>query len=187
MCRRCVYCQESIEHKRKGAIYCNPTCKKAYYHKRDSADPAYRQANRERSKAWRKDNLDRSRTVVAQWHKDNPEKSSYHKAKYHYRKKDATPDKRYLDDMASLHSICRKLERVSPIKYHVDHIVPLQGENVCGLNVPWNLQILPAQTNIRKSNKCDGVENRPFSKLGKAGSIFYDHETTVLEELAFNV
>ena len=30
-------------------------------------------------------------------------------------------------------------------------------------------------------------KNRPFSKLGKAGSIFYDHETTVLEELAFNV
>lgn len=57
--------------------------------------------------------------------------------------------------MNYLYWLCEDLKRTTGEEYHVDHIIPLRGDNVCGLHVPWNLQILPSDLNLRKGTKYD--------------------------------
>lgn len=42
--------------------------------------------------------------------------------------------------------------RTTGIKHVVDHIVPVNHPDVCGLTVPWNLQVITHAQNATKSN-----------------------------------
>lgn len=43
--------------------------------------------------------------------------------------------------------------RENGFDYEVDHIIPLQGVNVSGLHVPWNLRIIEKFKNRSKGNR----------------------------------
>lgn len=79
-------------------------------------------------------------------------------AKRRSRKREATPNwltEEHMLQILSFYEESSRLSKSTGVKHHVDHIVPLKGENVCGLHVPWNLRVITAEENLKKRNKYD--------------------------------
>lgn len=52
-----------------------------------------------------------------------------------------------------MYSIAAMLTRENKESWHVDHVIPLQGNTVSGLHVPNNLQLMRGSDNISKKNR----------------------------------
>jgi len=135
---------------------------------------AWRENNRDKEKArnkkYREDNPDKKAASNKKWATNNPEKvrainkeytqsnqdkRSAWAAKYRASKLSATPEwltQEHQDQILAKYAERDRITQETGIEHHVDHIFPLQGENICGLHVPWNLQIITATENMQKSN-----------------------------------
>ena len=104
---------------------------------------------------WGKDNKERRQEAASERRLQRYKEDSEYRAKvksqsseYRARKLNATLSDKYSEEILAIYKDC-------PNGYEVDHIVPLKGENICGLHVPWNLQYLTPTENRSKNNAFD--------------------------------
>jgi hypothetical protein len=56
------------------------------------------------------------------------------------------------DELKAIKYRAQCITEMTGIEHHVCHKTPLNHPRICGLTVPWNLEIKPARINLHESN-----------------------------------
>lgn len=99
-----------------------------------------------------KNNTEKAKKATDKWKQENKDKALIAAARRRALKRNALPLWADLQKIQDVYIKASKL-RDQGINVHVDHIIPLKNELVCGLHVHNNLQIIDAKENLRKFNK----------------------------------
>jgi len=129
--------------------------------KRKSIKRNYYAANKEIHKEWAKKWKKKWKEANPEWRWYNPEKKRAAKARRRATKLNATPAWQDSWEITTFYVF-------RPNGYHVDHIIPLKHDLVCGLHVLSNLQYLPAKDNLSKGNNF-----KPHRTVAATGECIY--------------
>lgn len=108
------------------------------------------------SRSWVAENQETHAAFTKSWKSRNPGKVNEYTGTRRAARLNATPAWLTPEDRTQIRHLyieAKRLGTETSIRHHVDHVIPLQGETVCGLHVPWNLQILTENENAAKGNR----------------------------------
>jgi len=105
---------------------------------------------------YRQNNCEKKKESQGSYYKKNKGIFLSNNAKRRAKNRQATPkwlSPAQIAHIKRFYNISAFMQEVTGEIYHVDHIIPLNNEIVCGLHVPWNLRVIHAKDNLKKSNK----------------------------------
>jgi len=155
---------EKVLNKQKNKYWNYPEekrlyAKKHYEKNKEKYKPTKRKywiKNRKRdlvkNKLWRIENIEHLKS----YKKEQAALINANTAKRRAMKLCATPGWTNLDLVKEFYLIAKEKTFQEGIDYEVDHMIPLQGENVCGFHCQNNLQVITAVENYSKGNKLIG-------------------------------
>ena len=100
----------------------------------------------------RTDCMDCAKIYLKEYYQNNKERLDLKNRDYVEKNREKVSD---LERIKTIYTACQKVTEMTKKEHHVDHIIPLKGENICGLHVWWNLRIVPAKINLSKGNRVD--------------------------------
>lgn len=141
-------------------IECHKEASREHYQRnkvdRNNAAKAWREQNRDKANQIARDyhhrNRDARATQYKEWAKLNAGMRRLSTAKRKAAMLRAIPVWANLAEMKAVYKEAKRIEDVTGVRMHVDHIVPLQSPLVCGLHCEANLRVLPGAENERKRN-----------------------------------
>lgn len=107
-------------------------------------------------KNWMANNVDKMKEYRKSYRLSNPSIFANATQRRNAKKKKASVLWANQSKILDMYKLAENLSKKTGIKYHVDHMIPLQSNFVCGLHCEANLQVIPAIDNIKKSNKFFG-------------------------------
>ena len=115
----------------------------------------YREKNLLRAAQYRSQNPEKVAQASKTWRQNNKGKRAKMQMNRQAQKLQATPQWLSVEQKKHIELFyleAAKLSQGFNASIHVDHIVPLKGKNVCGLHVPWNMQLVTKSYNCSKNN-----------------------------------
>lgn len=151
--------------------------------RRDGLNPHCKHCTRAASSAWQKQNPDKANARLRAFHARAPRRNAEYNRAYYAKNSDtqrvrirtyqrenratvnawaakrraaklqATPAWTNFTAIQQWYDLAELMTVRTGFKWHVDHVVPLQSELVCGLHWEGNLQVLPVSDNLSKGNR----------------------------------